>query len=153
MDLRCFTTKCEFFETVYWYTVFDSGAIMAAMTENSVSARPGFRVTLDPGEVYEYAGVWCKTRPAVTVHGEYSLLSRQEIISFDRFVQYEQSDLDWALPLGMCRVSRVPYRVGDSACIEMFCTGLFGALICIASHGVDLSGPTVMTTVRFMLIT
>lgn len=90
-----------------------------------------------------------RSPPTIVVSGDIEHLSMPVIVSNDRFVTYEESDLDWAIPLGFCRIDRVPYAFGDRANLSMFCNGMHGDIVCVGETCVDLGGPIARCTVVF----
>ena len=56
----------------------------------------------------------------VTIYGLMQSMMRKTIISQNRFVVYDESDLSWAEPLGLCKIERNPYRIGDVATMDSF---------------------------------
>lgn len=91
--------------------------------------KPGVTVVIDPGVKMSEFGNDCSIRgyyleyvdPRVIVRGPLRDVSRKVIVSHDKFCSFEESDLDWALPLGFCHIEHAPFEHGDKAKLSQFC--------------------------------
>lgn len=92
-------------------------------------AKPGVTVVIDPGIKVSPFGndgsIRCyylePVKPRVIVRGPMRDVSRNVIVSHDRFCAFVESDLDWALPLGFCHIEQAPFEHGDKAKLSQFC--------------------------------
>ena len=107
-----------------------------------------FSVTVDPGIpciATNQAGGYCvldSPPMTVTVRGDWDQIGKRVIRSGDRYIQYEESDLFWALPLGFCRVERDPFEQGDQSRLSAFGQFPYDAdLVCIRRQEIETHGP------------
>jgi hypothetical protein len=61
------------------------------------------------------------TRAKVLVSGPCEMLTIKEIVSLDRFCEYDESDLWWAAPLGLAKIVIREYQPGDRVVMSQFC--------------------------------
>ena len=90
-------------------------------------------VVVDPGVTSRTIGdkvFMEEARPTVTVRAETEVLTKQVILSCG-FCQFDETDLVWAIPMGMAKVDRRPLQFGDRVNMLAFVKDDYRDLVCI----------------------
>lgn len=101
----------------------------------SVVINPGVKCQVSNGVVRVANRV-----DTVTVEAIYEVLTKPFIVSNERFIKFEESDLVWAVPFGMAKVIRVPLMFGDVMKMSDFVNGgEEQQIVCIKTPCVEFS--------------